>query len=179
MSDLFGYSHYERLSRSAEISECSKYRYWLCRSWKVGGNGKAVCFVMLNPSTADALLDDATIRRCMGFTRTWGYSTLDVRNLFALRATDPRELLLAEDPVGPVGDANLAVARGADLVIAAWGTQVPFSRDQRALELLAGKPLYCLGLTARGYPRHPLYVKADQQPILWKESTIDRGVMHE
>src|SRR6185437_4878200 len=99
MPDLFGYSHYERLRRSASISECGRYRYWLRRSWGHGGNGKTVSFIMLNPSMADAEQDDPTLRRCMGFAQGWGFSTLSVHNLFALRATDTKELLTANDPV--------------------------------------------------------------------------------
>jgi hypothetical protein len=165
--DLFGYEHYSRLSRSAGISACGRYRWWLQRSWKTGGNGKLVCFIGLNPSTADAAVDDPTVRRCLAFARAWGFSALSVRNLFALRATDPAELLAADDPVGPSGDAELAAARTADLVVAAWGAKVPFGREARALEILAGVPLYCLGVTKSGAPRHPLYVKGDARPLPW------------
>lgn len=165
MPDLFGYSHYERLKSSAEISECGRYRYWLRRSYLHGGNGQVVAFLMLNPSTADALQDDPTIRRCLAFTRAWGYSILSVRNLFALRATDPKELLTAEDPIGPQNDAELLALRTAHLVIAAWGAKVPFGRDRKVLELLAGVPLFCLGTTKDGSPRHPLYVRGNQRPV--------------
>jgi hypothetical protein len=163
--DLFGYSHYERLSRSAEISPCGLYRYWLRRSWRHGGDGRVLCFVMLNPSTAGGLSDDPTVRRCMAFCRAWGYSALSVRNLFALRATDPAELLRAENPVGPEGEANLRAAATAGLVVCAWGAKVPFGRDRRALEVLAGVPLFCLGLTKDGHPRDPLYCKGDARPV--------------
>lgn len=171
--DLFGesgvrrkYSHYERLVRSAEVSECGRYRYWLRRSWQTGGNGKAVCFVMLNPSKADAMIDDPTVVRCMNFTRSWGYSIMYVVNLFAFRATDPRELKTADDPVGPRGDVELAACRTADLVIAAWGPKgTLLGRDKAALRLLAGKPLHCLRLTKYGHPQHPLFVRADAQPM--------------
>lgn len=175
MTDLFGYSHYERLSRSAEVSDCGRYRWWLSRSWKTGGNGKSVCFIMLNPSTADALVDDPTIRRCMNFTRAWGYSTLDVRNLFALRATNPKELLTADTPTGgPRGDLELLVARTADLVVCAWGATVPFGRDREVLALLkkTGTALYCIGRTTKqGKPRHPLYCRACLKPTPFPEET--------
>jgi hypothetical protein len=161
MPDLFGFDAYAGLSRSAEVSDCGRYRYWLRRAWQHGGDGRVVCFVMLNPSTADALVDDPTIRRCLGFAQAWGFSTLSVRNLFALRATDPKELLTADDPVGPYGDAELAAAVTADVVVCAWGAKVPFGRDKRALELLGDKPLFCLGTTASGAPRHPLYLSKD------------------
>jgi hypothetical protein len=146
--------------RDALLSECGRYRWWLRRSWE-GGDGRSVCFVMLNPSTADSLVDDPTIRRCVGFARSWGYSSLVVRNLFALRATNPDELLTAPDPTGgEEGDRHLRLAGESDRVVAAWGAGAPFARPRRALELLAGVPLYCLGVTKNGDPRHPLYVKA-------------------
>ena len=125
---------------------------------------------MLNPSTADARRDDPTIRRCMGFARLWGYSVLEVRNLFAWRATDPRELLTAPDPTGgPRGDRELQAVAKADLVIAAWGARVPFARDREALALLGGCDLKCLGRTRNGQPRHPLYVRGGRA---WRNSTI-------
>jgi hypothetical protein len=167
MPDLFGHEDYAGLHNSAGLSDCGRYRYWLRRSWKTGGGGRVVCFVMLNPSTADHEADDPTVRRCMAFTRSWGFSALSVRNLFALRATDPAELLEADDPVGPSGDAELAAAGAADLVVAAWGASVPFGREARALEILAGVPLHCLGLTKSGAPRHPLYVRGDTRPAPW------------
>jgi len=120
---------------------------------------------MLNPSMADAEQDDPTLRRCMGFAQGWGFSTLSVHNLFALRATDTKELLTANDPVGPLGDVEFLVATTADLVIAAWGAGVPFDRDRQAMEMLKGTPLYCLGRTKDGHPRHPLYVKKGLQPM--------------
>lgn len=165
MSDLFGYDTWEGMSRSAGLSDCGLYRYWLRRSWKRGGNGKVVCFVMLNPSTADALIDDPTIKKCIGFMKAWGYSVLDVRNLFAFRATDPGGLRGVDDPVGPSNNIELSVAKGADLVIAAWGCGGDFrGRDQQVLRLLAGKDLYCLKVTKNGHPQHPLYVKGDTKP---------------
>ena len=80
------------MKRSAEISECGKYRWWLRRRW---ADGPVVCFVMLNPSTADAEQDDPTIRRCIGFAQAWGCGALEVRNLFPFRATNPADMLKA------------------------------------------------------------------------------------
>jgi hypothetical protein len=145
--------------RSAAISRCGHYRWWLRRSW-AREHGLVVCFLMLNPSTADARRDDPTIRRCLGFARAWGFAILEVRNLFAWRATDPRELLAAPDPTGGSrGDRELASALNSDLIVAAWGAWVPFARDNEALALLGGRQLMCLGRTRNGQPRHPLYVR--------------------
>lgn len=159
---LFAVDRYEGLTRSAELSACGRYRWWLRRSWKHRGDGRVVCFVMLNPSTADAQMDDPTIRRCMGFARLWGFGALSVRNLFALRATDPKKLQAADDPTGGHrGDIELRCAGTAHVVVAAWGAKVPFGRDREALEMLRGAALYCLGTTKQGHPRHPLYVRGD------------------
>jgi hypothetical protein len=170
--------------RSAEISECGRYRWWLRRSWKLSGvglNGLPVqskgvcCFVMLNPSTADGTQDDPTIRRCIGFARHWGYDTLSVRNLFAWRATNPKELLKCGSATGgDRGNEELLAACTADLLVAAWGTNVPFLRDQVVLSMFRHhfpqKEIYCLGKTKNGSPRHPLYVKADAPLILLNQS---------
>lgn len=143
-----------------------EYRYTLTRGPWLNGEG-TVLFVMLNPSTADEHQDDPTIRRCVGFAQSWGFRRLTVGNLYALRATDPRELFRAADPVGPRNDlALIELARWADEVIVAWGaTQHPQpARAQHLLELLraAHGPVKCLGLTpATGQPRHPLYAAAD------------------
>jgi hypothetical protein len=96
----FAWATFDGVERSAAVSRCGRCRWWLRRTDPRGGSGRVVAFLMLNPSTADAQRDDPTIRRCLGFARAWGYSVLEVRNLFAWRATDPRELLTAADPVG-------------------------------------------------------------------------------
>ena len=85
---------------------------------------------MLNPSTADAERDDPTIRRCIGFSRAWGFGGAEMVNLFALRSTDPGRLREAADPVGPGNVAHIAdAARGATQVIAAWGA-FPLAAEQ-------------------------------------------------
>lgn len=176
-----------KIERSAEISECGRYRWWLRRSWQIWDAhrghipGKGVCcFVMLNPSTADGTQDDPTIRRCIGFASSWGYDTLSVRNLFPWRATDPKELFHASTVTGGHrGDVELLAACTADMVVAAWGAGVPFGRDVEALRMFRGAfpgvPIYCLGTTKFGKPRHPLYVKADTQPQPFNSSSVTHG----
>lgn len=147
-----------RINRAAEISNCGQYRWWLRRSWP-GGDGRCICFLMLNPSTADADFDDPTIRRCIRFAAGWGYSILSVRNLFSFRATDPRELKKADDPIGGVrGNAEIERAALAQTVVCAWGADAPPARVQEVKALLRNAQLYCLGTTKNGQPRHPLYV---------------------
>src|SRR5262245_19133112 len=98
MGDLFQ-------TKEALISPCGLYRYWLTRTWD--NSLRRVCWVMLNPSTADAEQDDPTIRRCVGFARSWGAGGIIVVNLFAFRASDPKALLRAADPVGPDNDGHI------------------------------------------------------------------------
>lgn len=130
---------------------------------------------MLNPSTADATLDDPTIRRCIGFARSWGFSRLLVANLFPLRATDPAELLAAEDPTGGAdGVEVLRLVAACERVVAAWGNSpIPTrfaGRREDVMAALAGGPVYCLGRTKDGQPRHPLYVAGRQPAELFRES---------
>lgn len=155
----------------ATISDCGRYRYTLTREWLIGAK-PGVTFIMLNPSTADAAKDDPTIRRCIGFAKTWGYGALTVVNLFAWRATDPRELLRAPDPVGrDNGDAIRAAAAGASLVVAAWGdnSRLPRAfvqaRVDEVVRLLALYPLHAIHMTRDGFPRHPLYLPASLDPV--------------
>lgn len=125
---------------------------------------------MLNPSTADELGDDPTIRRCIGFARRWGYAGLIVANLFALRATDPLALFAAHDPVGDPAnrDAILGAIDEAALILCAWG-HFAAARDRgqevAALVRKRGHVPHCLGLTRQGAPRHPLYLPATTRPI--------------
>jgi hypothetical protein len=158
---------FEEDTRGAAFSPCKRYRYRLWRQW--APPGRIVLFVMLNPSIAGATLDDATIRRCLGFAKRWGYARLEVCNLFGWRATDPKRLLTADDPVGNANDVHLvAAAVAADLIIAAWGASlVPATHAFRAdqvLQLLA-RPVHCLGLTKESHPVHPLRQPAHLNPV--------------
>ena len=160
------------MHRTAKLSSCGCYRYRLGRRW-AGGLPGTVAFVMLNPSTADAEVDDPTIRRCIGFAQREGLEAIDVVNLYAYRATKPRRVAEASaagrDVVGPENRWHLLHAMSnATLVVFAWGgsvTQVPSWQRQvnaafaTATEL-GVRPL-CLGRTQGGQPRHPLYVKGD------------------
>lgn len=141
------------------------YRYSL---WRIWNHGPWVTFVMLNPSTADAEVNDATIRRCVCFAQRWGYGALEVVNLFALRTPYPQTLRVVEDPVGAECDAHIltAVAR-ADQVVLGWGNWGKlYHRDRAVLDLLTPySNIYCLGLNQSGQPRHPLYLKQTVQPI--------------
>jgi hypothetical protein len=120
-------------------------------------------FIMLNPSTADALVDDPTVRRCIGFARSWGYGGLYVGNLFAYRTSQPMELKQARDPVGPRCDRWLKLMmRKSKRVVAAWGVHGEY-RDRASDVAYMLDEYYVLGLTRDGHPRHPLYLPANTE----------------
>jgi hypothetical protein len=138
---------------SAVFSPDRAYRYLLTRRW---GPGPLLVWIMLNPSTADALKNDPTIRRVMAFARRDGYGGIAVVNLFALRSPEPRILRTHPDPVGPLNDAviRLAVMRRA---VVAWGAGGTLAgRDRAVCSMLSGANLRCLGWTKSGMPLHPL-----------------------
>jgi hypothetical protein len=153
---------------TAQFSRCGRYRYTLERSWTLSQAGY-VLFVGLNPSTADAQTDDPTVRRMGQFARDWGFGRMTVCNLFAFRATDPRVLKRARDPVGPANIRVLrAQARRAALIVACWGNHGQWQK-QAALALplfIEGRqPLLCFGVTRLGEPKHPLYLRRSLAPV--------------
>ena len=153
----------------AVYSDCERYRYSLTRVWDPAGD-KAL-FVMLNPSTATEVQNDPTVERCERRARTLGFGAFRVTNIFAWRDTDPRLMRAAEDPVGPENDAAiLEGAAWADRIIAAWGTHgAHLARGPEVERLLrqTGMPLFTLGLTKEGHPKHPLYIGYAKQPEPW------------
>jgi hypothetical protein len=166
----------EYILADAILSPCGLHRYRLERAWDNSSLRRPCVFIMLNPSTADGLQDDPTIRRCVRFARSWGYNHLVVVNLFSYRATDPDELLKSPAPVeGPrnmeyIWDATVQ----AGLIVAAWGAQgCLFGQDRRVLDTIT-HDVRCLGTTKSGQPRHPLYVRGDTYPVrytpCWRES---------
>ena len=159
---------------TATLSSCGRYRYELGRRWS---GGPQLEWVMLNPSTADADREDPTIRRCVRFARAWGFGGIVVHNLFAWRATHPRELARVGDPVGPRNREFLCGAK-ADLTVVAWGA------SPAAVEWWAGRPnewqqeillsrprLMCLGINGNGSPKHPLYVPSSAEACPWFPDT--------
>lgn len=175
----------EILHTGAELSDCGQYRYLLWRAWRErhGEPADLVLFLMLNPSTADADTDDATIRKCIGFAERWGNGGILVANLFALRAREPTELLKHEDPIGPGNDAVLERIFNGDTgleppstVVLAWGdcggprvARLRRLRERDALRVMhrASPALraVCLGHTYCGAPRHPLMLSYDTPQI--------------
>lgn len=161
---------------SAVISPCGLYRYSLTRHVDIEGDpaegdwGGRVLWVMLNPSTADATINDPTIKRCIAFTRAWKRGRMDVVNLYAYRATIPNTLWNVEDPVGPENDDHIGrLAEYAGLIVCAWGKPGP--DPERALHvrgLLENRgTVYHLRLNKDGSPGHPLYLPGELRPQPW------------
>ncbi|MFZ1469675.1 MAG: DUF1643 domain-containing protein [Paracoccaceae bacterium] len=154
---------------TAVYSDCQAFRYQLTRIWNPAGP-KAL-FVMLNPSTATESQNDPTVERCERRARALGYGAFRVTNIFAFRATDPRVMRAASDPIGPDNDAAITdSASWADQIICAWGTHgAHLNRGPRIEALLrtTQQPLFHLGLTQAGHPTHPLYIAYDRQPQIW------------
>ncbi len=148
----------------AVISDCGKYRYSLSRIWEKEKG--IITFICLNPSTADAKKDDPTIRRCIGYSKDWGYGGFYMANLFAFRATDPKIMKQSDSPIGPLNNNHLLNLKNkSSIIIAAWGTNGNYrGRDKEVLELM-GNDLYCLEKSQKGHPKHPLYLKKDLKPI--------------
>ncbi len=191
------------IASGASISPCGRYRYRLWREWRLhplpaqwdmwteedgtpclDGEGKQIgeplscVFVMLNPSTADGEQDDPTIRRCVGFAKSFGFDRLEVVNLFAYRATNPAELLALNHNDDPVGEGNALAFRTAiyraGVVVCAWGANGGhLGQDETALGWIDSAleyrdrtvPVMCLGRTLFGHPKHPLYVPR-AQPLI-------------
>ena len=153
----------------AEYSDCEKFRYTLTRVWDA--EGPKALFVMLNPSTATEIQNDPTVERCERRACAMGFGAFRVCNIFAYRATDPRDMRAAKDPIGPLNDTAIAnSAPWADQIICAWGTHGEHLKRGPAVEDLlrqTGLPLYHLGLSKAGHPKHPLYISYQTKPIIW------------
>lgn len=158
------------MKRSAIFSEDRVFRYELLRIWD--SIKPRVLFIGLNPSIADENYDDNTIKRCLTFADSWGFGSIGMVNLFGFMATKPKDMMAAVDPIGPEWD--LALARAfphASMVIAAWGAGGAYRGRGEWVRMMLnelGVQLYHLGLTGGGFPRHPLFLRADTQPTLWE-----------
>ena len=153
------------MQKAAHISDCEKYRYSLSREWDE--TKKSCLLIMLNPSKADATINDPTITRCIHFAKSWGYGSLQVVNLFAYRATQRARLKRVLDPVGEETDTILLKhAKKADAIVCAWGIDGTFlGRNKEVLQLLKkeGYSIHCIACTKEGEPKHPLYLRKDAQ----------------
>ena len=150
------------MKKAAILSEDNLYRYQLSRIWDE--SKPLILFIMLNPSTADADVDDSTIRRVIRFTTSWGYGGVYVANLYAFRSTDPKALKHTDDPVGKENVSYITHLIGmADKVVYAWGNN---QKEPIWLSELVQTP-YCIDLSKNGIPKHPLYLKSELIPKMY------------
>jgi len=154
----------------ALYSECENYRYELTRVWDT--EGRKALFVMLNPSTATEIQNDPTVERCERRARALGFGGFRVCNIFAYRATNPRDMRAQDDPVGEANDAAILQACAwADQIVCAWGTHGEHQKRGPHVEAMLRaqpKPLFHLGLSKMGHPKHPLYIAYAVQPKRWE-----------
>jgi len=151
---------------SAVFSNDRVYRYVLFRSW--GPDGQTIAFIGLNPSTADETKNDPTVSRCINYAKRWGFQSMHMLNIFAFRATDPKAMLRATDPVGDCNDEWIEnVCKDAHMIVLCWGQHGHYlDRGKEVMESLRklGKPLHYLKACKNGMPGHPLYLPADLKP---------------
>jgi hypothetical protein len=151
------------INKSAVFSSCRKYRYSLTRSWNSADG--YVLFIGLNPSIADEMVDDPTLKRCINFAKDWGYGGLIMVNLFAYMATYPSELKKATLPIGKENNKHILNGyQKSQLTVIAWGNDgYLLGRDKEVLAIIEN-PM-CLNINKSGQPAHPLYQKKSQELI--------------
>ncbi|PHR54656.1 MAG: hypothetical protein COA43_16235 [Robiginitomaculum sp.] len=159
--------------REAIFSPCRQYRYRLSQIWDE--RTPPLTWLMLNPSTADEVKNDPTVERCERRARMWGYGGSVVLNIFAYRATDPKDMRAHVDPIGPDNDEWLrkiaresAKAEGAADIVGGWGEHgAHMKRGEAVLEIFRqeGGRLSALKINASGHPAHPLYIAYSAKPF--------------
>ena len=160
--------------KSALFSPDRRYRYKLSRIW--APSKPRILFIGLNPSTADEVIDDATVRRCIGFAQSWGYGGIYMGNLFNLVSTNPAKLLTAQ-PIEHKPGEGLAtlydMVYDSALVVAAWGKlnqrlQERANTVTNIVAYMGCDTLHCLRVNKDGSPKHPLYLRSDTKLVLWE-----------
>ncbi|MEM1218258.1 MAG: DUF1643 domain-containing protein [Bacteroidota bacterium] len=149
-------------TRSVEISYCGKYRYMLGRTWD--DQKDRLMYVGLNPSTADALQEDPTIRKCLHFAHQEGFGGFDILNIYAYRTPHPKELFKMQDPIGPKNSSFLKkYMERSSKVVLMWGTEAHQHEAVQAFLTNHSGPWYCFGENKDGSPRHVLYIAGHER----------------
>lgn len=159
------------MHKTATFSKSRKYRYTLWRGFTDLYATNYVVFVGLNPSAADEIFDDPTVRRCIRYAKDWGYDDLCMTNIFAFRATEPTIMMAEKSPIGRHNDFFLRdTVRRASMVVAAWGNDGEYlDRGRKVKSMLSVlSKLHYLKLTKNNNPYHPLYLKKNLKPIKWR-----------
>lgn len=155
--------------KGAHISFCGNYRYSLWRKWDE--DKKSLMFICLNPSIADAQIDDRTLRRCINFAKTWGFGSIFLGNLFAYRATRVSDMLRVPFPVGELNDLHImAMLNLSNQVICAWGNHGAHKGRYKEVLSYIKNPC-CLKLNKTGQPAHPLYIDSNTSPVRFIKSS--------
>lgn len=151
---------------SDDFSDCGTYRYRLSFDFSAerGRKKTRLAFVGLNPSSARAWKLDPTVFKVGRLANKMKFAGYDVYNAFGLVSTDPKGLKEVEDPNGPGNDDALRSIPKGTFVLAAWGVHAGLGDRFAQLAELLPRPLYCLGVTKAGFPRHPLYVPERVEP---------------
>ena len=151
------------MNKTALLSADNIYRYQLSRIWDE--EKPKILFIMLNPSTADEFVEDPTIRRVVNYAKDWGYGGVYVGNLYAFRSTDPKGLKCIADPIGPENINHIQTLISlVDKVIYAWGNE---QKEPDWLKKIVETP-YCIEISKKGIPKHPLYLKKCLIPQIYK-----------
>ena len=153
------------MKKNAILSEDRKYRYVLSRIWDE--TKPKVMIIGLNPSTADETEDDPTIGRCISFSKSWGYGGVYMLNLFAFRATQPKDMFNAENPIGLENNSYIEIySKKVDKIVCAWGNHGTYKNRGNEIREKFDK-LFYLKLNQTGEPAHPLYLKSELVPKKW------------
>lgn len=164
------------IQRAAVLSPCGVYRFRLTREdVTLFPSDGAVLFVLNNPSTADATVDDQTVRKAWGFTRSWGFNRMCFVNTNPHRSTDPKLAVIPDEAILTENDTHLRFAAAeASLVVCAWGTKAEQKLVTRALAVLRlQKPLHVIELSTHGIPKHPLYLRGNLPAVPWHGPDAD------
>ena len=160
----------------AVFSEDGRYRPLMRRWLGDAFPDRYLLFIGMNPSTADAAVNDPTCAREWTFTQREGFDAMVKANVGDYRATDPKMLL--QPGVEASSPANLPAIRqaaaGAARVILCHGklnkALAPAGRALVEALTQDGVPLWCFGTNGDGSPKHPLYLRGDTAIVPWTPS---------
>lgn len=163
--------------REAVFSPCRKYRYHLSQIWD--DKKPPMLWLMLNPSTADEVQNDPTVERCERRARMWGYGGSEVFNIFAYRATDPKDMRAHRDPIGPDNDEwirKFARRSVRSIGVCGWGEHgAHLGRGKAVMKILQEESaiVHALKVNASGHPKHPLYVAYKAKPVIYSYDCLN------
>lgn len=156
------------MERDAHFHPNRKHRYALWRIWDK--SRPLVMFIGLNPSTANEGTDDPTIRRVISFAKDWGFGGVYMVNLFSQVTAYPKELRThSHIEIEHNLDLVKEYARKCNRIVFAWGNfKEAWEIGRRYAEVFENS--YALQINKNGSPKHPLYVRADIEPVKFNPS---------